>query len=105
MKGEYGEPWVVEVLTGRDGSAVAHLIADGGAAVANTRVGKAHRIVACVNALAGIKNPGAVAELIRCGRAWKAERNNDRDQIHEAYAIGALMSALAALDQEPGEKP
>ena len=69
-------------------------------------------IVACVNALAGIKNPAAVKELIEAAKRLascptvaglgahirdEARRDRRKDEL-----VGVL-DALAALDQEPSK--
>lgn len=56
----------------------------------------AHRIVACVNALAGIEDPGAVAELVEAARLY-AEHDSPK-------YLRRLRKALRDLDQkESGE--
>lgn len=53
------------------------------------------RIKSCVNALAGIRNPAGVGEVIRL---LKADIKYHPDDVPQE-----LQDALAALDQEPGE--
>lgn len=57
------------------------------------------RIMACVNALAGIRNPEAAGRVIEAGRALLCSLG--REPGDEAIDAEWLTEALAALDQEP----
>ena len=52
----------------------------------------ARRIVRCVNALAGIENPGAVRELVEAARAAVSDLDGPKWE--------RLQAALEALDQK-----
>ena len=66
-----------------------------------------HRIVACVNALAGVKNPEAIRELIDAAWALHSEASRlDPDDVHGPSAVipveryEGLLVALRALEGE-----
>lgn len=63
----------------------------------------------CADALAGVRNPGAVAGVIEAARVLvlsKEDRKGSLDDRAQSYAASwhALRSALAALDSAPEEE-
>ena len=72
------------------------------------------RLVACVNALAGIRNPQAVAEVIEAAlysvkahAGWCSPRGSCRNRARDDWCAVCnaeeLAKALARLDQPPEE--
>ena len=65
----------------------------------------ARRIVACVNALAGIENPAALPELLACGSAidslLKGDHPSTQELMHELGRLSARLSK--ALDKLKGD--
>ena len=107
MKGKAGrpewqdwpeEPWSeVFIIVARG--------AEGGGQTADPAAGARAR--ACVNALAGIRNPAAVGRVIDEAKmvveiyARSIERENEERTGKPGIAMLGLREALAALNQEP----
>lgn len=69
------------------------------------------RALACVNALAGIRNPAAVAEVIEAARELEGSgcELDDKRLRYEVWqtppeAMQRLLDALAALDRAPASR-
>lgn len=59
------------------------------------------RVLACVNALSGIRNPAAVREVIEAARSIPEHAGaGEEDDIASVPGV-RLIEALAKLDQEP----
>lgn len=64
-----------------------------------TESANAHRIVACVNALQGIRNPSAVWELVEAANEALDAMQRD-DSTQQASAWLRLDAAITAMDAE-----
>lgn len=111
------EPWSTSTWVEQPNNRTKPMIVSGGVAVAITHPApicrqdeceaNAHRIVACVNALQGIGNPSAIADLVEAAQAvsewdWNGLRSMPEhcDWTDALMAIGCLYEALSALNEE-----
>jgi len=90
---EYGEPWKEDGCCAWADNGEGVRVAD----CWTSGKGTCDRIVACVNALAGIPNPEAVRELIEAAKAWRDTRIVLMPTGQKNAAISRLFMAVSAL--------
>ncbi len=83
---KYGEPWTIQVIVGDDRVTILPRVQSGSLHDAQKEISE--RIIACVNACAGIENPGALPALLaRIEHALADDPNGRLAGIRGAFDV------------------
>jgi len=99
---KYGEPWRIDSSMCGD-----YIQTDTGAVASIHQMDRAERAIACANALAGVKNPGAIPEVIGVLTLTAHGSHDPFCPIASGFGdkcichVGKARAALAKLDEEP----